>query len=211
MRVLQLGALSTNCYLIGNKESDEIVIIDPADEFSVIKETILRIRKKPAAVLLTHGHFDHIGAANELREYYHIPVLAYVDEEKVLLDQYLNLSSMMGGRISIKADRFVHDCDLISYAGLTFQVIHTPGHTKGSCCYYCKEEKLLVSGDTLFAESYGRTDFPTGSSKDLLSSIVGRLFLLEDDVCVLPGHGHSTTISHEKKHNPCAYYYKENI
>ncbi len=114
----------------------------------------------------------------------------------------MNISEMAGRACTLKANEFLKDGQEMTIEGMTFRVILTPGHTSGSCCYYFEEEHILVSGDTLFQESVGRTDFPTGSYSELIRSIKEKLFVLPDDVRVYPGHGESTSIGYEKIHNP---------
>lgn len=197
-----LGMVSTNCYLIVNKATDEVLIVDPADEAYRISRAIDEKGWKPVAVLLTHGHFDHIMAVNDLKDKYQVPVYAHVDEEDVLNEVSLNMSSMIGRTFCAKADYLVRDGQELQLAGLKLIVFHTPGHTKGSVCYYLPEEKVLMSGDTLFHCSVGRTDFPTGSMRQLVRSVKEKLFVLPDDVTVYPGHDSITTIGYEKKYNP---------
>ena len=134
-------------------------------------------------------------------------MIASETERELLADPSLNLSLALGmPRTSLKADREVRDGEVVEAAGFHFQVIATPGHTKGSVCYLEKEEKVLFSGDTLFEQSLGRTDFPTGSAKEIVESITGKLFALPDDTMVYPGHGDPTVIGREKQYNPVARY-----
>jgi len=161
----------------------------------------------PEAVVLTHGHFDHILAVEEIRRAFkEITVYAAEKEAKLLGDPRLNLTASYGTGVTLSPDHLVKDGDILELAGFKWQVIETPGHTEGSVCLWIKEEEVLISGDTLFAESLGRTDFPTGSSADIIRSIKERLFVLPDDTMVYPGHGEPTTIGHEKTHNPVAFY-----
>ena len=111
----------------------------------------------------------------------------------------------MGAYVSMKADVLFADGDVLELAGMKLKVISTPGHTIGSVCFYIEEEKMLISGDTLFEASVGRTDFPTGSSRQLIDSIKTRLFVLPEDVNVFPGHGEVTSIAYEKTHNPFVF------
>ena len=150
----------------------------------------------------THGHYDHIGAARQLAVKYGIKVYAGEHEKELLADAYKNLSAHMGAKITLEADVWIKDKQHINPAGIDIEVIHTPGHTSGGVSYYVKDASVLFSGDTLFAESVGRTDFATGSFSDIVSSIKDKLFLLPDDTVVFPGHGESTSIAHEKKYNP---------
>ena len=154
---------------------------------------------------MTHGHFDHIMGMAGVKNEYHIPVYASKDEVEVLANPQLNVSTMMGAYISLTADELFADGDVLELAGMKLKVISTPGHTIGSVCFYMEEEKVLISGDTLFEASVGRSDFPTGSSRQLIESIKTRLFVLPDDTDVFPGHGGTTSIAYEKAHNPFIY------
>ena len=200
---LILGQVGTNCLLITNSETGEMLIVDPADSASTISQAVTKLNGNPAAVLLTHGHFDHILAVDDLRDLYEIPVYAYEKEQDVLEDSLLNLSAAWDHAFTTKADVYVKDNEKLTLAGFEITVFYTPGHTHGSCCYYLEEEKILVSGDTLFAGSVGRMDFPTSSAADMNASIK-RLLKLPEDVEVWPGHEQSTTIGHEKRYNPFA-------
>lgn len=202
IKSLTLGMVATNCYIIVNKAVKEAIIVDPADEAYRISNYITEKGLKPVAVLLTHGHFDHIMAVDALRDQYHIPVIAHVDEEDVLREISLNMSSMIGRMYTTKADQYVRDGEELTLAGFRIIVYHTPGHTKGSVCYYLPDEKVLMSGDTLFHCSIGRTDFPTGSMTQLIRSVREKLFVLPEDVKVYPGHDSLTGIGYEKQYNP---------
>lgn len=201
------GAMRTNCYLVSDQITKEALIIDPADEADKIKINLMREEKKPIAILLTHGHFDHIKAAEELKREYHIKIYCLEEEKEVLENSDYNLSSLFGAGFTVSADSFLKDKEQIQIGPFSITVIHTPGHTMGSACYYItdenKTESILMSGDTLFHESVGRTDFPTGSASLLMRSITERLFCLDDSTPVYPGHDSETTIGHEKEHNPC--------
>ncbi len=197
-----LGMVATNCYLIINKETREALIVDPADDALRISNAVEQGRWKPVAILLTHGHFDHILAVNDLKKRYQLPIYAHVEEEDVLKQTSLNMSGMIGQTYMTEADIYVRDGEHLKLAGLDIIVLHTPGHTKGSVCYYLPEEKVLMSGDTLFHCSIGRTDFPTGSTLGLLRSVQEKLFVLPDDVKVYPGHDSVTSIGYEKQYNP---------
>ena len=155
-----------------------------------------------AAIYLTHGHFDHIEGCNELKKLSGVKIYALDEEADICRDVNLNLSEGFGMAYRVEPDGYVHDGDVCKEAGMTFLVIATPGHTKGSCAYYFEEEGFLIGGDTLFLESVGRTDFPTGSMSELVRSVKEKLFVLPDEVKVFSGHGEATTIGHEKKYNP---------
>ena len=197
-----LGPVYTNCYLLKNKETGELIIVDPADCPEKIEMKISRMNGKPVAILLTHGHFDHILAAQAVKEKYNIPIYACRQEEEMLREPSINMTVHYGQGCSIVPDVFLEDLDVIRLAGFSVQMIHTPGHTKGSCCYYIEEEDVLFSGDTLFCCSVGRSDFATSSTSALIRSIKEKLFLLPDETKVFPGHMGATTIGNEKVNNP---------
>lgn len=201
---LVLGMMQTNCYLARNKETGRLLIVDPADEPQRVVRKIDDACSRPEAILLTHGHFDHIGAVDALREHYGIPVYALEKEQEILEDPVKNLSGMFGGGngFCVKADHFLKDGQVLTLAGVEIHVIHTPGHTVGGACYYVPEENVLFSGDTLFRCSVGRSDFPTGSMRQLHDSIHEKLFVLPEDTVVLPGHDAATDIGYEKRFNP---------
>lgn len=202
IRRLVLGAVQTNAYIIGNTTTNEAIVIDPSDRADLIMEELKKEELTLAAILLTHGHFDHMMAAEELRTATGVKVYAHEKEADLLMSPKLNLSTMFIGKpCSLQADEYVTDGQELMIAGIRIQVIHTPGHTAGGCCYYLEDYKLLASGDTLFHLTVGRTDFPTGNYHTLMSSINEKLFTLPEDVKVLPGHEGTTTIGYEKLHN----------
>ena len=199
-----LGMVSTNTYLVKNQDTGELLIIDPADAAGRIQEKIGQMEGRPAAILLTHGHFDHMLAADALRSAYDIPVYACIQEKDLLKNARYNLSASWASPHVMEADRYLADGETFREAGFEIRLLHTPGHTEGSCCYYLPEEAVLFSGDTLFAGSVGRTDFPTSSGADMRESLQRLLSELPADTRVCPGHGEETTIAYEKRYNPFA-------
>lgn len=207
-----LGVCQTNCYFLYREGEKECIVVDPADQGAGIYNTLLKNGFRVAAILLTHGHFDHIWGLDALRDAVNaaaeaeglepVKVYAHEAEKELLKDARKNVSEQAGRPCVTYADKYVKDQDEITAGGMTCQVIGTPGHTAGGCCYYFAEAGFLLAGDTLFAESVGRTDFPTGSMGTLVRSVKERLFVLPDDTKVYPGHGESTTIGHEKEYNP---------
>ncbi len=203
IEMLVLGEVSTNCYLVCNQDTKECIIIDPAAKADVIIKAVEELEVLPKAVLLTHGHYDHIGAAEEIKEHFHIKIYANELEQEVLESSYKNLSEIMGSRaLSIQADEYLTDGQVLTIAGFQIRAISTPGHTKGGMCYnvLLKEEQAIFSGDTLFRESVGRFDFPTSDGDALFRSIKEKLLCLETELKVYPGHGPATSIGEEKSH-----------
>lgn len=197
-----VGPVCTNCYLLVNHKTGELLVVDPGDQAQLIEKQIDKTGAKPVAILLTHGHFDHAGAAEELADKYQISIYAHEAERETLEDPGLNLCGMIGEHKVYHADIFVKDEEVLNLAGFSIRVFFTPGHTIGGCCYYIADEKILFSGDTLFQESVGRTDFPRGSASDLIRAIREKLMPLPDDVTVYTGHDESTLIGYERMHNP---------
>lgn len=202
VNIITVGAIQSNCYMIENRETKECAIIDPGDETKKILEFISQKNLIPKAIFLTHGHFDHIMAARDIAEKFQIKIYASEQEADITNNANFNVSAMFQIPFVLNPDELLADGESIMVADIPFKVIHTPGHTKGSICFYIEKESILFSGDILFLESCGRTDFPTGDSNQLIISIREKLFALPDDVKVYPGHGSNTTIGHEKKHNP---------
>lgn len=201
-----LGEISTNCYYLINTGSSEVILVDPADNAQVIKNYCISHNLSVTGILLTHGHFDHIMAADELRTIFEVKIYAGAAEKELLEDASKNLSAAWAVPYTLKADVYLSDNEVFELAGFSIKAIHTPGHTAGGMCYYIEDEKTLISGDTLFCESCGRTDFPTSSIRKLIDSICGKLFKLPEDVKVYPGHDMETTIGYEKINNPMARF-----
>lgn len=196
------GIISTNCYLVSNVETHQAVIVDPAAVPKALTEAVERDGLTVEAVLLTHGHFDHTMGLDALLKLWDVPVYVEEEDQEILTDPKLNLSSAYTAGFTFSGAQSVEDGQILSLAGFQFQVLHTPGHTRGGCCYYAASEQVLFSGDTLFQASVGRTDFPNSSTLDLLRSIREKLLPLPDETVVYPGHMGETTIGCERDHNP---------
>lgn len=197
-----VGMVGTNCYVVSNEETSECFLVDPGAYSDKVIAYIREHELKPQAILLTHGHFDHImGLDGVLREF-PIPVYAQEEEEILLKDASYNASVSYGPAYTFSGASYIKDGQILELAGMTIRAIHTPGHTIGGCCYYIESEHVLFSGDTLFHDSVGRTDFPTGSQSQLVRSIWEKLLGLPEETVVCPGHMSETTIGHEKKYNP---------
>lgn len=196
------GIISTNCYLVINEDTKQAVVIDPAACPSYLMSHIKSEGLKIEAILLTHGHFDHIMGIDGFLSEFDVPVYVHEEDADAMEDPVLNQSSTYTSGYTFGKARYLRDRQTLELAGYTFQVIHTPGHTKGGCCYYVASEDVLFSGDTLFQNSVGRTDFVNSSTSDLVHSVREKLFLLPDDTMVYPGHMGETKIGHEKKYNP---------
>ena len=198
-----LGPVGTNCYIVINEGTKECFLVDmaacPPELVSHIKNSGLTVK----AVLLTHGHFDHIMGLDRFLEEFPAPVYACAAEKELLESPQLNSSSgMLGQPYTFHGAQYVKDGDLLDIAGMKIQVIQTPGHTIGGCCYYIAAEQTLFSGDTLFRASIGRTDLPTGSMGALVRSVKEKILVLPDETRVYPGHMEETTVGYEKKYNP---------
>lgn len=197
-----MGVCQTNCYFLYEEGKKEVIVVDPADHGESLYDKLTEAGFTVAGILLTHAHYDHIGSADKLRELSGVKIYANEDERALCGDPSLNLSEMFGRKVTVAPDVYLKDGDKVTIAGMTAKMIATPGHTCGSCCYYFEDAGMLISGDTLFLESTGRTDFPTGSTSAIVRSIKEKLFKLPDDTKVYPGHNDATTIAHEKKYNP---------
>lgn len=202
MNIIRIPVSSyvTNCYIVSDS-SKEAIIIDPG--FSAVK--ILEIIEEEGLdlkyIVLTHGHGDHIGAVEEIREKLEVPVIAHRLEKDLLLDPAINLSNIMEmGPISLEVDILVEDGDLLEFGNLKAKYLHTPGHTRGCMCIDFGE--LVFTGDTIFKASIGRTDFPGGSHEDIINSIKNKILVLDDKTVLLSGHGEQTEVGYEKLYNP---------
>lgn len=197
-----LGMVGTNCYLLCNMDIKECVLIDPADSQDEISRMIDESGCSLKGILLTHGHFDHIMAADAVRDKYGVKVYASCDEKNTLEQPHINLGEAYGLKLSVKADVWHKDGEILKLAGFDIEALHTPGHTEGGSCYYIREIGVIFSGDTLFCGSVGRTDFPGGSMSEIVRSIKKKVMVLPDDTKVYPGHGEGTSVGYERENNP---------
>jgi glyoxylase-like metal-dependent hydrolase (beta-lactamase superfamily II) len=201
--ILVVGPLGVNCVVLACAGNGEGVVIDPGSEAERICSAVARHGIRVKAVLNTHGHFDHVGGNAGVTACSGAPLLIHPADVP-----YLSRAAASAANYGlVSQDSPAPDGSLeqgleIVFGDRRLQVLHTPGHTPGGCCFYLPEDGLLISGDTLFAESVGRTDLPGGDHRTLINSITGRLMSLGDDVRVIPGHGPDTTIGHERRHNP---------
>ncbi len=206
-----VAPLGVNCVFLISSKTRHTAIIDPGGSEILLKSIITNHSLKPQKILLTHGHFDHIGAVDDLCEYsvpnIKNPALMIHREDEEFLRRADQSALKFGLRmepVHSSVTEYLTDGQIIMIDDIEIHVIHTPGHSRGSVCFYLPREGYLISGDTLFEEGIGRTDLPGGSYETLLESIQGKLFALPDNVTVIPGHGDFTTIGHEKTGNPYA-------
>jgi len=209
IRKLTVGPIQANCFILGCEETRQAAVIDPGDEADRILTLLAEDQLTVSTIINTHGHFDHVGGNKRLKEVTGADLLIH-SIDAPLLNQLSAMAGAWGMRAenSPPADRLLEDGDSISFGNQTLKVLHTPGHTPGGICLYCEYQengtvqKAAFVGDTLFAGSIGRTDFPGGDFDTLINGIRTKLFTLEDDVKVYPGHMNDTTIGVEKRTNP---------
>lgn len=203
IKSIPVGQLGTNCYLLIDQATKECAIVDPGDDSKRIMQLIELAGCKPTKILITHGHYDHFMATNDLKDTYDIPVYIHEDEAGYLMDSRRNLSAIfMGIDATTKADTLIKDHEEITLGESVFQAIKVPGHTVASVCYYNKEDGQLIAGDTLFCMGVGRTDLYDGPSTNFVKNIKDSVLTLPDETKVYPGHGQSTTVGYEKTNNP---------
>jgi glyoxylase-like metal-dependent hydrolase (beta-lactamase superfamily II) len=196
-----VGPFQVNCYILASSVGSQAIIIDPGDEESKVRQVLEKNRLKPAFIINTHGHIDHIGCDDK----FDIPVYIHRQDLALLKDSRLNLSDFFNSSYSVETTvKTLEDKEKIKLDQIELEVIHTPGHTPGGICLLLREpiNKILFSGDTLFFQGIGRTDFPQANQMQLIQSIKKRLLKLPDDTVVYPGHGPCSTIGKERKNNP---------
>ena len=201
IKTLAVGPIMANCFILGCEETLEAAVIDPGDEADRILFALAESNLTTKLIINTHGHFDHVGANKRLNEITGAPILIH-PLDKPMLSQLANSAAAWGMKAdnSPAPDRELQEGDEVTFGKMTLKVLHTPGHTPGGISLYTDNEVFV--GDTLFAGSIGRTDFPGGSFETLRESIQQKLFKLSDDLKVYPGHNQATTIGMEKRNNP---------
>ncbi len=200
-----VGMLQTNCYLVGDEASRRAVVIDPGGESKRIAQRLRENNLELSSILNTHAHFDHVMEAWLLRQMVGGEIVMHPRDEALLSDRMVGMGAVLknaGDMAVLKVDRHVLEGDRIQVGSLLFEVIETPGHTPGHVSFYLAAEKMLFVGDTLFAGSIGRTDFPGGSYDQLIRSVREKVFPLPGETVVYPGHGPETTVEREKLTNP---------
>ncbi|MBE6080269.1 MAG: MBL fold metallo-hydrolase [Veillonella sp.] len=198
---MPLGALGTNCYIVVDESNQHCLVVDPGGEGERLVALLKEKGVQPEAVILTHGHGDHIGGVQAVVDAFKVPVYINKGDEEFLTNSNLNLSGAIGQPVKVTGDiRFIKEDDVIHLGEYSFKVIETPGHTPGGVCFY--GEGMVLAGDSLLLESIGRTDFPGSSYEDLIDSVRHKLFTLPEETVVYPGHGPETTIGHEETYNP---------
>lgn len=203
LMALPLGNMQTNCYVLGNTKTNEAYVFDPGAEPDQVFHMLEKENLTLCGIILTHGHFDHILAVDDIlkRVDRQIPIYACEEEKIVFKKEEINLCGMVGESFSFKPTHYLKDGEILEICGTKVKCLHTPGHTCGGMCYYIEDKYWLIAGDTLFEGSIGRTDFPTGSYEELSKAIKEKIYTLPDWTKVFPGHGQQTTVGEEKVSN----------
>ncbi len=201
LETISVGSLEVNCYILAQKENSRAIIIDPGDQARKISKVLDKFKLKPALIINTHGHYDHIGADDQ----WSVPVYAHKLDAPLLKDAMLNMSGLFSLPYAVKSEiKLVEDSQLIELDGIELKVLHTPGHTAGGITLLMQkpENRIAFTGDTLFCHGIGRSDLAGGNQALLVKSIKEKLFTLSDDTKIYPGHGRASSIGEEKKSNP---------
>lgn len=199
---IAVGSYAANCYIVADEVTKEALVVDPGAEPERILKRIADHGLSVKYIVLTHGHGDHIGAASALKAATQAPIYIHHEDAHMLEDASKNLTVTMGKSVAFSADQTIGHKEKLSVGAVSCKIIHTPGHTEGGICLYFEKDRVLISGDTLFYGSVGRSDLAGGNHKTLIGSITRELMALNDDVTVYPGHGSSTSIGFERRKNP---------
>ncbi len=198
---LVVGELQINCYIFGCEATRRAVVIDPGGDIDLVRAVVTRQNAVVDGVLLTHGHYDHLGAVSDAKNLYNCPISIHKLDAECLTNPMVNLSALTGANIVCPpADRLLDDGDTIAVGKLSLEVLHTPGHSRGGVCY--RYDSVVFGGDLLFNGSIGRYDLPGGSFPEIENSITRKIYSLPDVTIIYPGHGEPTTVGFEKRHNP---------
>jgi hydroxyacylglutathione hydrolase len=203
LETIVVGPLGVNCFILGDKQSNEGVVVDPGADCDMILAAVARLGIKVKYLINTHGHFDHVGCNRQVQQETGAEFL--IHEKDLPLLMMASRSAHKYGLVvedSPPPTRYLTDGMRLDFGRRSIEVLHTPGHTEGGCCLLLRNEKLVITGDTLFADSVGRTDLPGGSHEVLMASIQDKLMPLDDSIVVWPGHGESSTIGRERRFNP---------
>jgi glyoxylase-like metal-dependent hydrolase (beta-lactamase superfamily II) len=202
--IIPVTLFQQNCMLLWDEATRQAVVIDPGGDVPLIQEAIAKADVKVEAIWLTHGHIDHVGGAAELRDALGVPITGPHIADKYLLDKVVESGASFGmtGVRNFAPDRWLEEGDQVAIGGLSFEILHCPGHSPGSVVYYNRAMKFAHVGDVLFAGSVGRTDLPGGSHETLIASITEKLLPLGDDVGFICGHGPGSSIGQERRTNP---------
>ncbi|MGC8718985.1 MAG: MBL fold metallo-hydrolase [Thermodesulforhabdaceae bacterium] len=202
---LVVGMLQTNCYIIADEKSGEAMVIDPGGEAKRIHNFLASRSLKLKAILLTHGHFDHVLDAWNLKKLSGSEIYIHPLDEPLLHNRMVGLGAFLMGKaatLDLSPDKYIKEGDILTLGNTDIHVLETPGHTPGHVSFYVPSKRLIFVGDTLFDGSIGRTDFPGGSYEQLINSVKTKIFPLGDDIVVYPGHGPTTTVGKERRTNP---------
>jgi hydroxyacylglutathione hydrolase len=202
-KIMSVGMLESNCYILGDEVSREAVVIDPGGDGPDILAAIQKENLTIKTIINTHGHFDHVGANQALQEATGAPIAIHQSDADMLSQPSAEALFFTGGRLQpSRAEILLKEDDVLEFGAFRLKVLHTPGHTVGGICLVLQSEPIVFVGDTLFAGSIGRTDFPGGSFEDLIESVKTKIFTLGDNYLVMPGHGPATTVGQERQYNP---------
>lgn len=208
IQIMPVTPLRQNCSLLWCDETREAVLVDVGGDVDWVWEEINKLGLHIKEIWLTHGHLDHVGGVPFWQEKQNTPIIGPHHEDEFLLERLPEITASYGFPVApaFTPTRYLQEGEKLKVGKFIFDVLHIPGHTPGHVVFYCASQNLLIAGDTLFYESIGRTDFPRSNHQDLVDSISQKLFTLPDETNVIAGHGRTTTIKHEKRHNPFIHF-----